>query len=196
MGLFNFINKNSKTPVDRYFEYLDGLFRKEPEFYQNESLRSGLAGVTSIVYRDVPEKGFTTALTYGLSLVDHPLWKFGRPELCISVKSSNIEWGYVLGFLANKLRGDCPFSYGQAINFGEQISEDSKMDAFLVFAPSILEKEDYSNIEIGTDYQVNLVGVYPMYSDEIEVYNELGLEAFWHHPNFDLYDVGRKKITL
>ncbi|WP_304233467.1 suppressor of fused domain protein [Jiulongibacter sediminis] len=168
----------------------------EPEFYQNESLIDGLAGVTSIVYKDVPEKGFTTTLTYGLSVVDHPLWKLGRHELCISVKSSNIEWGKVIGFLANNLRGESPFSYGQTINFGEQISEDSEMDAFLLFAPSILEEEDYSNIEIGTDYKINLVGLYPMYSDELDSYNDLGLEAFLNHPNFDLYDVNRNKIIV
>jgi len=197
MGLFNFNKKkqeNSKTPVERYLEHLDNIFQTEPEFYKNDSLTEGISGVTSIVYRDIPEQGFITALTYGLSLVKHRDWKYGRPELCISVESSNIDWGQVLGFLANKLRGDCPFSYGQTINFREQISDDSEMDAFFVFAPSTLDKGDYSDIDIGTDYKINIAGLYPMYSDELEVYEKIGLEAFWHHPNFDNYSVKRNKI--
>jgi len=199
MGLFNFKKnkeiQNTKTPIERYLEHLDNIFQQEPEFYKNDSLVEGISGVTSIVYRDIPEKGFITALTYGLSLVKHPDWKFGRPELCISVESPNLDWGQVVGFIANKLRGDCPFCYGQTINFREQISEDSEMDAFFIFAPSTLDKQDYLNIDIGLDYKINIAGLYPMYSDELDAYGNIGLEAFWHHPNFDNYSVKRKRIT-
>jgi hypothetical protein len=200
MGLFSF-NKNkstasSKTSAERYLEHLDGIFRQEPKFYKEDSLVDGLPGVTSIVYTDIPEKGYITALTYGLSLVRHPDWKYGRPELCISVESSNLDWGQVVGYLANKLRGDCPFSYGQTINFREQISDDSEMDAFFIFAPSTLDQEDYLNIDIGTDYKINIAGLYPMYSDELEVYEKIGLEEFWHHPGYDNYSVTRKRIIL
>jgi len=199
MGLFNFKKKeatNQKTPAERYLEHWDSIFQKEPEFFKNDSLIDGVPGVTSIVYRDIPEEGYTTALTYGLSLVKHPDWKFGRPELCISVESSNIAWGQVVGFIANKLRGDCPFSYGDTVNFGEQISDDSDMSAFFVFAPSTLNKEDYLDISIGTEYKINIAGLYPMYSGERELFHKIGLEKFWHHPDFDNYSVRRKQLTL
>ena len=196
MGLLNFKKKGtSMTPFEKYLNHLDNIFQQEPEFYINESLIDGVSGVKSIVYRDIPEKGFITALTYGLSLIKHPDWKFGRPELCISVDSSNVDWGQVIGYIANKLRGDCPFTYGQTINFGEQISEDSEMNAFFIFVPSTLEKEDYLNIDIGTDYKINIAGVYPMYSEEIEVISKVGLEEFWNNPKFDIYSVNRHKIT-
>lgn len=184
----------SKSAAERYLDHLDRIFQQEPEFYQEDSLIEGMAGVTSIVYTDIPEKGFITALTYGLSLSKHDNWKFGRPELCISVKSSNKNWGKVIGYIANKLRGDFPFSYGQTINFGEQISDDSAMDTFFVFAPSTLEKEDYLNVDIGADYKINIAGLYPMYSDELEIYEEIGLEKFWHHPDYDNYSVTREPI--
>jgi hypothetical protein len=173
---------------------LDSIFKQEPKFYNEDSFIEGIAGVTSIVYTDIPEKGFITAFTYGLSLVKHDKWKFGRPELCISVKSSNMNWGTVVGYIANKLRGDCPFSYGQTINLGEQISPDSAMDAFFIFAPSTLEKDGYLNIDIGADYKISIAGLYPMYSDELKVYEEMGLEKFWHHPDFDNYSVTRAQI--
>jgi hypothetical protein len=178
-----------------FLEHLDDIFQIEPEFYKNDSLIDGVPGVVSIVYRDVPEKGFITAFTYGLSLVKHPEWKYGRPELCISVESESSDWEQIVGFVANKLRGDFTFSYGQTINFREKISDDSEMDAFFIFAPSTIDKEDYSEIDIGTDYKINIAGLYPMYSEEIEVYQEIGLEKFWHHPNFDNYSVKRNKIT-
>lgn len=184
------------TPIEKYLMHLDTIFKQEPEFYSNNSLIDGVKGVVSIVYKDIPEKGYITALTYGLSLVKHPEWKSGRTELCISVQSDNLDWGLVVGFLANRLRSKSPFCYGEVINFGEQISKDSEMDTFLVFAPSTLDNHDYLNIDVGTDYKINIAGLYPIYSEEIEVYNQIGLKDFWFHPNFDNYSVKRKRITL
>jgi hypothetical protein len=200
MGFFNFSKKKKepqpiKTPVERYLQHLDAIFQTEPEFIKNESVIPGIAGVTSIVYKDIPEKGYITAFTYGLSLVKHPSWKLGRPELCISVKSTHNDWAEVAAFLANKLRGDCPFSYGQTINFWERISEDSEMDAFFIFAPSTLDTTDYLNIDIGLDYKISIAGLYPMYSSELEIYEKIGLKEFWHHPNYDNYSVTRTRIT-
>jgi hypothetical protein len=183
-----------KSPVERYLEHLDKIFQKEPEFISNESTIPGLKGVTSIIYRDIPEKGMITALTYGLSLAKHPDWKFGRPELIISVDSGDIAWGEVVGYIANKLRGDCPFSYSNTINFREKISDSSEMDAFLVFAPSTLERSDFLNIDIGLDYKINIAGLYPIYATEMKLVNDWGLEKFWHHPDFDNYSVNRTRI--
>jgi len=90
---------NLSSPAERYLEHLDGIFRQEPKFYKEDSLIDGLPGVTSIVYTDIPEKGYTTALTYVLSLVRHRDWKYGRPELCISVESSNLDWAQVVPVL-------------------------------------------------------------------------------------------------
>lgn len=184
-----------QSPANLYLRHLDNIFQQEPLFFKEDSLIEGVPGVSAIVYKDVPEAGYITAFTYGLSLVEHPDWKLGRPELCISVKSDNMSWARVIAYMANSLRGDCPFTYGQTINFGQQVSEDSAMDAFLVFAPSILDKEDYLDIEIGAKYKLNIAGMYPVYASELDVYDELGLEAFWHHPGFDMYDVTRPLIS-
>jgi Suppressor of fused protein (SUFU) len=183
------------SPAEMYLNHLDKIFQQEGDLYQEESLTEGLPGVTYIVYTDVPEVGHLTALTYGLSLVAHPEWKLGRPELCICVESADEEWAHALGYIANQLRGECAFSYGDTINFGEPISEDSDMDTFFVFAPSLLDPEDYTDIEVGADYKINIACLYPMYSDEVEAYEKMGLEEFWKHPDFDNYSVNRPRIS-
>ena len=188
-GLFK-----KKTPVQKFMAHLDRIFQTEPEYYKEESEIDGIAGVTSIVYKDIPEKGMITGITYGLSLVNHPEWKFGRPELIITVDSKDASWAQVAGYLANSLRGDCPFSYSNTINFREKISDESEMDAFLVFAPSILDKKDFANIDIGLNYKINIAGLYPIYASEMEYIEKNGLEKFWKHPNFDMYNVKRKRI--
>ncbi|QFZ56057.1 suppressor of fused domain protein [Oceanihabitans sp. IOP_32] len=174
--------------------HLDRIFQTEPEYYKEESETNGIAGVTSIVYKDIPEKGMITGITYGLSLGNHPDWKLGRPELIITVDSKDASWAQVAGYLANSLRGNCPFSYSNTINFREKISDESEMDAFLVFAPSILDKKDFANIDIGLNYKINIAGLYPIYASEMEYIDKNGLEKFWKHPNFDMYNVNRKRI--
>ncbi|BDD01444.1 suppressor of fused domain protein [Persicobacter psychrovividus] len=188
-GLFK-----KKTPVEKYMAHLDRIFQTEPEYYKEESKTDGIPGVTSIVYKDIPEKGMITGITYGLSLGNHPDWKFGRPELIVTVGSKDASWAQVAGYLANNLRGDCPFSYSNTINFREKISEESEMDAFLVFAPSILDKKDFANIDVGLNYKINIAGLYPIYASEMEYIEKNGLEKFWKNPNFDMYNVNRKRI--
>ncbi|WP_417873875.1 suppressor of fused domain protein [Xanthomarina gelatinilytica] len=188
-GLFK-----KKTPVEKFMAYLDRIFQTEPEYFKEESETDGIAGVTSIVYKDIPEKGMITGITYGLSLGNHPDWKLGRPELIITVDSKDSSWAQVAGYLANSLRGNCPFSYSNTINFREKISDESEMDAFLVFAPSILDKKDFANIDIGLNYKINIAGLYPIYASEMEYIDKNGLEKFWKHPNFDMYNVNRKRI--
>ena len=109
-------------------------------------------------------------------------------------RSQNKSWAQIVGFLAKQLRGKFPFCYGQTINFREKISDDSEMDAFLIFAPSILDKEHYLDINIGTDYKINIAGLFPIYSSELEQIDKIGLEAFWKHPDFDPYNVQRNRV--
>jgi hypothetical protein len=192
-----FGKKNQKSAAEMYADHLYGIFQVEPEFYLEKSQHDGVPGVSCIVFRDIPEKGMITGITYGLSLVTHPDWKFGRPELMITARSTDITWARVVAYLANGLRGDCPFSYSNTINFKQNIADDSEMDAFLVFAPSIItDKEGYLNIDIGLDYKINIAGVYPIYASEMELVTRWGLKNFWHHPDFDMYNVNRKPITV
>ncbi|MEQ8477575.1 hypothetical protein [Fulvivirga sp.] len=88
------------TPIEKYLSHLDNIFQTEPEFFGGDK-KNEQSGVTSIVYSELPESGMITGLTYGLSLVEHPDWKMGRPELLISVESTDKSWAQAAGFIAN-----------------------------------------------------------------------------------------------
>ncbi len=68
------------------------------------------------------------------------------------------------------------------------------MSAFFVFAPSGLDRDAYLNIDVGGPQKLSLAGVYPIYDSEQAKIREWGLDRFWHHPNFDMYDVKRAKV--
>jgi suppressor of fused protein SUFU len=177
------------TPAERYLAHLDEISGGlEPEFQPIETT-SDLPRVTTIIYRDVPEPGHITGMTYGLSLADHEDWRLGKPELCVSVASTDISWPLAAAYLAESLRGECPFSYGNVIDFGE-ISPESAMTAFVVFAPAVLDPEYYQDIDVGGPTKINIAGVYPIHASEGEFIQEHGLEEFWHL-DWDPYDVTR-----
>ena len=168
------------TRVEMFLAHLDrvsgGLERR---FLPVPSTRPGLKGVIVMAYRDVPEAGCLTAITYGLSLAEHPDWHLSRPELCISVRSADESWALAAGYLAERLRGDCPFSYGNTIGFGERICAESALSPFVVSAPAVLHRDDFAGICLGDGDHVSIAGLYPIYDSERAYIKEHGLEAFW-----------------
>jgi len=189
---------NVSTPRDRlskFLEHLDATFETEPEFFPFESKIPGAPNLACMVYRDIPEADHVTGVTYGLSEVTHPRWKSSRPELILSVQSTDTAWPLAVAETANRLRGTCPFGYGDIIGFGGKIAEESELSGFLVFTPSILAPDMALGIDVGGELPIDIAGVHPIYDGERAVLAELGLDGFWKHPHFDRYDVHRPAVT-
>lgn len=180
--------------LERFIEHIEKVFLQEPEIFHFEPASKNSLGCSVFVYRDIPEPGYLTAVTYGLSLYPNKAWVDSRPELIILVESTDINWARILGYLVSSYELQVDFSYGEIINFGEQISTESKMDSFFIFAPSILERKDFMDIDI-LDYKIHLTGIYPIYSSEIETIDTIGLEAFMKDKKYDLYSVKRPAIV-
>jgi len=186
------------TPRDRlekFLERLDAIFKVEPEFFPFESEIAGAPNLACMVYRDIPEVDHITGVTYGLSEVVHPSWRLGRPELIVSVQSTDLAWPLAVAELANQLRGRCPFGYGDVIDFGRQISQESQLSAFFVYTPSILPPNAALRVDVGATEPVNIAGMLPIYESERALVAEMGLQRFCEHPNFDRYDVRRAAVT-
>lgn len=92
-------------------------------------------------YKDIPEVGMKTCITYGLSKGNHPEWIGSKPELILSIETSDPAWGKAIAYLASERRGIKRFSYGDLFTFEEPISDESRLLGFFVFSPSILDKE-------------------------------------------------------
>lgn len=182
------------TRVEKYLLHLDALGGGiEPEFRQVESTWPGHAGITAISYRDTPESGLFLGLTYGLSLAHQDEWSRGRPELSICVKSDDPVWAYAIAYLAEQLRHDCRFGYGDTVDFGEPIVSGSALDGFVVFAPSVLDQDD-ARVDVGDSLPIHIVGMYPTFTSERGYIKENGLEEFWKL-DWDAYDVSRAPVV-
>jgi hypothetical protein len=181
--------------AENYLAHLDRLSDGiEPEFLPVASTKANIKGVTVITYHGLPED-LLTAVTYGVSLADHPDWKSGTAELCISVRSTDTAWPWAVGHLAEGLRGSCPFEYGNTIGFGERVSKSSAMTAFLVFAPAVLDAADCVVDVSAAGHEghdvIHIKGLYPIHEVERQFIAEHGIEDFWNL-EWDPYDVTRR----
>lgn len=174
-----------------FLSYLDDTFGKEDAIFQHVAADGG-PKVSVFVYKNIPEPGMITGVTYGLSFHPHPDWKFSRPELIVSVESLDTSWPFSAAYIAGEFRGEKRFSYGDVFTLGDPIADDTEMDGFFVFAQGMLEAQS-PHLKLN-DFSVSFSQLYPIYSSEIPLYRDLGLEAFWKHSDFELYNPKRKPI--
>lgn len=166
----------------------------EPNVIRKVEISDGGRPVHVFFFYDLPEQGYLTSVTYGLSTGDHPDWDNGKPEIILTLKTADESWGIGTGVFAASFCGKKSFSYGSLFTTDVPISKESNMCGFFTFTPSFLEK--HQSVFHLPDYKVFLYGMCPIYQEEISVYQEIGLDRFWHNKNFDMYNVKRKKIIV
>jgi hypothetical protein len=79
--------------------------------------------------------------------------------------------GYAIAHLAAERRDIKRFSYGDLFTSDEPISQESDMIGFFVFSPSIIDRQT-AKIDT-TDKPIFLTGMYPIYREEIKLYNSI-----------------------
>lgn len=179
------------TDKELYVEYLLNTFGEEDEIHEVDAADGG-PPIQVFIYKEAPEPGMITGVTYGLSLGTHADWADARPEMVVSVESSQIEWATAAAAFVAEFRGTKSFRYGDLFTTDVPLAPDTEMSGFLVFAQSILEPE-YGSVQL-SNYKVHLAEFYPIYPEEVPVYEKIGFDAFWDHDHFDMYQINRKRV--
>lgn len=185
------------TRAELFLTHLRGVSGgREPRLLRVESTRPDAGAVYVITFDDVPEPGMTTGITYGVSDVDQPRWEGANPELCLTVRSTDDAWMWALGQIAESLRGDCPFVFGSTVDIGAPITGDTDMTSLVVFAPVVLDRSDYLDIEVGDGDgdKITIVGVFPIHASERRFIVDHGLEEFWQL-GWEMFDTTRGSIV-
>jgi hypothetical protein len=174
-----------------FLRHIEGIFGTTEIVKYHDCPRGGKP-VYVFVYRNIPDKGMLTGVTYGLSRYPHPDWRMSRPEMLISIESEDDMWAWTAAYFCAEFRGEKRFCWGDVFTTEGPLASDTQMDGVLVFAQSILDKKDES-LELA-DYKIHLSQFYPIYRSELEVYEKVGLERFWKHEGFGMYDPKRPPI--
>jgi hypothetical protein len=180
-----------KSNAELFIDYLTATCGKEDKILQ-EPAADGGPPIAVFVYENCPEPGMTTGITYGLSARPYPDWTQSRPEMVISMESSSHTWPFVALGLTAHFASKKRFCYGDVFTVDGPLAEDTEMDAVLIFAQSILDPADAS-VQL-SGYRVHLSQYFPFYRSEMALYERIGLEAFWKHPQFGIYNPKRPRI--
>jgi hypothetical protein len=158
-----------------HIERLETAAGKTAAFLPSKQL--GDAPSVSLAYwNGIPESGFLTGSTLGLSASQR--WKAGTeaPELIISIKSERLEWMFAALEVAVQGIAKLSFNLGDYIDFGSAIAPDTAMSAFLVVPQMVLPEEyDIIKSERGPIVLRQLV---PIYSAELRVIRAQGAGLF------------------
>jgi hypothetical protein len=144
-------------------------------------------------FKDFPRPGLTTAVTCGLARANHPEWKAGRPELVVTMRSELPDWGLAAAYLASAFYGQKRFAYGDVFRIDVPIADDTNMKAFVVFAPDFLRPE-HARFDAGAGKPIVLVSLYPLYEEELALYERIGVQKFWQLEGFELDNPAREPL--
>lgn len=150
--------------------------------------------VTMIGFANTPDVGWSTFFSYGLSLANHPEWVNSKPEMIVSVESTDTSWGIVAGKIIAKARNEYLFEYGDLFHWNEPISKDSKMSSFFIFANSVIPEKSASLAIKGR--KIHLSQMYPIYEEEKEIIYKLGPVKFFFLKDWELGSVKRKMLEV
>jgi hypothetical protein len=176
-------------------EWLEALEAKFGSVSEVKEMKSqGKPKIRVFFFEHLPEVGCLTAVTCGLSHASHASWKLAKPELMVSLQSSNKNWGLGIAYFASAFFNEKSFRYGDVFKIDDPISPESSMNGFLVFAPPFSTQADFT-FDL-SDRKIALVGMYPVYEREIAYYDQVGLEKFWHTDGFEFNDPKREIIKV
>jgi len=174
-----------------FLAHTEKVFGRAELIKMHDCPRGGIP-VSVFIYRNIPEAGMITGVTFGLSCYPHPDWKLSRPEMIISIKTEDIMWAWTAAYFSAEFRGEKRFLFGDVFTTEGPLASDTEMDGVLVFAQSILDPAVQA-VQLN-DYKIHFKQFYPIYRSELEVYRNLGLERFWKHEGFGMYDPKRPPI--
>jgi hypothetical protein len=169
-----------RSSVETYLRWPDGQ-AGVPGIYEYVSEPAGDdQPVLSIRYGDCPQPGTLLGFTFGISVVANPLWGGLRPELAICVDSGDPAWARALADIGDRVRTTSVFLPGDTIEIGEPVSEESEMDAFVLWHQLLTDEEAILPLD---GHEIVLVQAIPVHRGELDHIRrqsdrEAGVRAF------------------
>lgn len=154
-------NPNAGDILLAHYERVTG---SQAEFTRVSPVGSN-PGLFAAVHRGFPRANAITGFTVGLSHMHSPATEgYPHRELVVSMTDNDSAWVLAAAFVAFQLRGRCGFDTGETIDFREEIAPVSRMSAFVVVRPTVLQASEAA-VDLGVR-TVALRQLVPLYEEE------------------------------
>lgn len=180
-----------KSPLEHFRGNIEQIFDTNVQIFREKSVKKGLPFVYTLVIQE-QQQPLLTSISYGASFAIAPEQK-NKVELLLQMETDDMAWAHVIGYLANHLRGDCPFHEGEIIRFGQKISQESKLNSFVVCKPDMEELQG-SIMDSRKSSSVYLMQLLPIYEEEVLSIAKYGLKGFIDRLQDKKTDPKRKPI--
>ena len=131
-----------------FLKHLDEVLGPAEVIRKHDCPRGGVP-VWVFTYRDIPDAGMITGVTYGLSAYPHREWTVCRPEMIISIETEDQMWAWVAAYFCAEFRGEKRFRYGDVFTTADPLASDTKMDGVLILRRAFsIPKSRRSNLTI------------------------------------------------
>ncbi|KFG08938.1 hypothetical protein IQ61_11085 [Streptomyces scabiei] len=192
------VRPDDRDRFGRFVESMRAKFAAAPDIQDVPPREPADGRVLALVYTNVPEPGFVTGFTYGLSPFRRANAQTPARELCITMRSTDPEWARVPALTVAALRGLCPFDSGMVIGYKKPYVPPSDLSSLvLASAPPPLALAGPVDVTTpGADTQdlIEIVGAYPIYPSERTAVHADGLGVLFDS-TWDPYDPGRQTVV-
>ncbi|MFF3659122.1 suppressor of fused domain protein [Streptomyces olivochromogenes] len=189
---------NDPDRLTRFVERLGTMVGAEPDIQAVPPRELGDGEVFALVFADVPEPGFVTGFTYGLSPWQRAHGQPPARELCITMRSRDQAWARVPALTVAALRGLCPFSPGSVIGYMKPYVAGSGLSSLVLAGPApalaLPEAIDLADSDATPEDLVRIVGAYPIHASEREAIRFWGPATVWDS-RWDPYDPARPAVV-
>jgi hypothetical protein len=197
--MFGFKKKQKDAEGVEFLKFCERNFgAKVGSIHVLPSSNRALPDISMFIWHDCPEPGVMTVISYGLSLMRKPEWVRGRPELMLRLETKDEAWGFAVAAFIDMFREEKTFTYQTILTTDNPVVPGTEMRGFFTFGPPVAKPEEMT-FASAEGLPINLTGFYPIYLEERELLPRIGLEAFWHHEQFDFLNATRPnlaKITI
>jgi hypothetical protein len=154
-----------RSSLETFLHWLDAQAGAEGVYESVSEPVGDEQPVLSVRYMDCPDPGTLLGFTFGISSVANPVWGGLRPELAICVDSTDPRWAWALADIGDRVRTTSVFLPGDTIEVGEVVSDESPMDAFVLWHQLISDDEAILALD---GHEVVLVQALPVHRSELE----------------------------
>jgi Suppressor of fused protein (SUFU) len=142
---------------------------------------------------DYPASGFSSYFTFGVHSFGNAAWKYGAPEMCVTLLSANkFDWT-VLSVLPERFFTSS-FGVGTVLETSAAIARSSKMTCFLV-SPFFMSDSPLPPLLLPY-CEINILMLVPVYREEASTLRDIGLGAFLEQLGEAVYDCERARLSL
>ncbi|GAA3001694.1 suppressor of fused domain protein [Actinokineospora diospyrosa] len=180
--------RDTPQRLANYLARLNSMTEVVPELHEMRPRVPNDGRVLAVVYTDVPEPGYVTGFTYGLSLIRPS----GGREISITVRSGEVEWAKVPARSVAVLRGLNPLDPGHTIGYAGALVEGSPLHHLLLSERN--EPWHLDPIALPGEDPVEILGAFPTHDSETDFVRTHGVDALWRL-DWDRYDPLRPPVV-